>query len=58
MTDLGEIVLINVYIPNGGEAPEKPRLEYKLRFLDALLNYLNEITSKGKKVILIRLIRS
>lgn len=37
-------VLLNVYFPNGGGAPE--RLEYKLAFYDAFLEYANKLKEK------------
>jgi exodeoxyribonuclease-3 len=42
-------VLMNVYFPNGGGAPE--RLEYKLKFYDAFLRYAEKIRSEGREVI-------
>jgi len=45
----GEIVLFNVYFPNGGGGPV--RLEYKLNFYDAFLEYIQELTKVGKKVV-------
>jgi exonuclease III len=36
VTDHGPFVLFNVYVPNAGEAPERERLPFKLRFLHAL----------------------
>lgn len=42
-------VLLNVYFPNGGGGPE--RLQYKLEFYDAFLNYIQGLRQKGKKVI-------
>lgn len=36
-TDHGSFVLFNVYIPNAGDHEEgRPRLEFKLRYLQAL----------------------
>lgn len=36
LTDHGSFVLLNIYAPNAGEKPLKPRLEFKMRFLNAL----------------------
>ncbi len=49
-----DFVLINIYFPNGGGGPV--RLDYKLRFYDAFLEYIENIRkpkdgSKGKKVV-------
>jgi exodeoxyribonuclease-3 len=38
--------LFNVYFPNGGGGPE--RLEYKLRFYDAFLEYIKKVHKGGK----------
>lgn len=36
-TDHGSFVLLNVYVPNAGDHEEgRPRLDYKLRYLEAL----------------------
>lgn len=43
------IVLINCYFPNGGGEPH--RLEYKLRFYEAFLKYVNKIKKIGKEVV-------
>jgi exodeoxyribonuclease-3 len=45
----GDFVLLNIYFPNGGGGPE--RLEYKLDFYDAFLEYADRLRSAGKKVI-------
>ena len=45
----GDTVLFNVYFPNGGGGPV--RLEYKLKFYDAFLEYIKELASSGKKII-------
>ncbi len=44
-----EYVIFNVYFPNGGGGPI--RLDYKLRFYDAFLNYIETIRKTGKKII-------
>ncbi len=44
-----EFVLINIYFPNGGGGPE--RLDFKLRYYDAFLNYADELVKKGHKII-------
>ena len=45
--DYGEVVLINVYFPNGGSSPE--RLEYKLKFYEKFIEYL--VSKKKKNII-------
>ncbi len=45
----GDLVLLNVYFPNGGGGPE--RLKYKLDFYDAFLEYIEKLRKKGKKII-------
>ena len=44
-----EFVLLNIYFPNGGRGPV--RLDYKFRFYDAFLAYINKLKSEGKNVI-------
>jgi exodeoxyribonuclease-3 len=45
----GDLVLMNVYFPNGGGGPE--RLKYKLEFYDAFLSYIDALRKVGKKVV-------
>lgn len=42
-------VLINGYYPNGGQGPH--RLEYKLKFYDAFLEFIEKIRKSGKEII-------
>jgi exodeoxyribonuclease-3 len=44
-----KFVFINTYFPNGGGSPE--RLDYKLRFYDAFLKYINQAKKRGYEVI-------
>ena len=44
-----DFVLINCYFPNGGGGPE--RLNYKLEFYDAFLEFINKLKAEGKNVI-------
>ncbi len=46
---LGKFVFINIYFPNGGGGPE--RLDFKLRFYDQFLKYINVQKKKGYEVI-------
>jgi len=43
------VVFITCYFPNGGGGPE--RLEYKLRFYDEFLKYIDNLKKKGHHVI-------
>lgn len=45
----GDLVLLNVYFPNGGGGPE--RLQYKFDFYDAFLSFVEGLRKKGKHVI-------
>ncbi len=45
----GDLVIFNVYFPNGGGGPE--RLKYKLDFYDAFLKHIEKLRKKGKKII-------
>ncbi|MGG7074090.1 exodeoxyribonuclease III [Campylobacter sp. 9BO] len=45
----GNVVLFNIYFPNGQKDDE--RLEYKMKFYDNFLKYINELTASGKDVI-------
>ena len=42
-------VLINTYFPNGGGGPE--RLEYKLKYYDVFLSYIEGLKKKGYGII-------
>ena len=44
-----DVYYIGVYFPNGQQGDE--RLDYKLRFYDALFTYCDELRGMGKKVI-------
>lgn len=44
-----DFVLINTYFPNGGGGPE--RLDFKLRFYDAFLKYINNLRKNGHEII-------
>ncbi|MBI4120756.1 MAG: exodeoxyribonuclease III [Parcubacteria group bacterium] len=45
----GDVVLFNVYFPNGGGGPE--RLAYKFDFYDAFLEHIEALRKKGHKII-------
>lgn len=44
-----KVVLLNGYFPNGGSGPD--RLDYKLRFYDAFLEFINKKKKAGYAVI-------
>jgi exodeoxyribonuclease III len=44
-----KILFANIYFPNGGGGPE--RLDYKLRYYDAFLEYINKYRKKGYEII-------
>lgn len=44
-----KIILINGYYPNGGSGPD--RLEYKLKFYDAFLTFINKKRKLGYEII-------
>lgn len=49
-TQFGDIVLFNVYFPNGQKDEE--RLGYKLKFYDDFLNHCQNLRDKGKSIII------
>ena len=49
VTKYPEFTLLNIYFPNGGRGPE--RLDYKMRFYDIFLEYINKLRKNGEKVI-------
>jgi len=48
--DYGDFTFMTVYFPNGKASPE--RLQYKLDFYDATLEYFNKRVSEGKKLLI------
>lgn len=50
VTDLEHFVLINVYVPNAGERPERARLGFKLKFLSELEAKVYSLVSQGREV--------
>ncbi len=50
VSDFGHFVLLNVYFPNGGKGPH--RVEYKLKFYAACLDYCEKLRRSGKKIII------
>lgn len=49
IADYGRFILFNIYFPNGKASGE--RLQYKMDFYDAFLNYVNNIKAKGKNIV-------
>lgn len=50
VTDHGHFVLINVYVPNAGGKPERPRLATKLDFLRLLKAEADGFLEQGREV--------
>eukprot|EP00892_Ulva_mutabilis_P000637 jgi/Ulvmu1/10574/UM065_0028.1 len=53
ITEHRNFVLINVYAPNAGDSLQRPRLEFKMRWFDALRQKITHLTMKGRQVILV-----
>lgn len=49
IADYGQFVLFNIYFPNGKASQE--RLDYKMEFYDAFLEYARELKGQGRKLI-------
>jgi exodeoxyribonuclease-3 len=50
ITHYKKFVLINIYYPNGKASAE--RLQYKMDFYDAFLEYSNKLVKAGKKLVI------
>lgn len=50
ITEFEEFTLLNIYFPNGQMSEE--RLQYKLEFYDAILDFSNNLVKSGKKLII------
>ncbi|OQX87727.1 exodeoxyribonuclease III [candidate division KSB1 bacterium 4484_87] len=48
--DFGKFILLNIYFPNGKQSKE--RLQYKMDFYDAFLDYADRLRAEGKKIII------
>ena len=48
IADFGEFILVNVYFPNGRSSPE--RLDYKMRYYEAFLEFAREAVADGKNL--------
>lgn len=49
IADYGQFVLLNIYFPNGKASSE--RLDYKMRFYDAFLDYIDKKECEGKNIV-------
>lgn len=49
ITDYGTFVLFNIYFPNGKMSHE--RLQYKMDFYDAFLEYADNLKDQGKNIV-------
>jgi exonuclease III len=50
VTDHGAFVLFNVYVPNAGDHPQRPRLGFKMSFLEALRDKMQQYMGQGRQV--------
>lgn len=48
--DYDDFVLFNIYFPNGQQGEE--RLQYKLEFYDALMEYTSNLRNQGRNVVI------
>ncbi len=48
--DYNNLFLLNIYFPNGKQSQE--RLDYKMAFYDATLDYCQQLRSQGKKLVI------
>jgi len=51
ITEYSDFTLLNIYFPNGQKDEE--RLQYKLDFYDAVLDYCDDLKKLGKKLIIL-----
>jgi exodeoxyribonuclease-3 len=50
IADYGHFVLLNIYYPNGKQSAE--RLDYKMRFYDAFLDYVTGLKAEGRHLVI------
>lgn len=50
ITEFQSFILLNIYFPNGQMSEE--RLQYKMDFYDAILEYCNNLVNDGKKILM------
>jgi exodeoxyribonuclease-3 len=48
--DFEDFILMNIYFPNGKASLE--RLEYKMNFYEAFLDYANALKTEGKRLVI------
>ena len=53
LTRHGSVALFNVYTPNGGQRPQRPRLSTKMRFLAGLFEAMQQERRGGYTVLLV-----
>ncbi|MFH0765829.1 MAG: exodeoxyribonuclease III [Calditrichota bacterium] len=51
LTDYGKFLLANIYFPNGRQGPE--RLEYKMRFYQAVYDFFGSLYQQGRGLIVV-----
>jgi len=49
-TEYDDFTLLNIYFPNGGDGNR--RVNYKLKFYDAIFDYTNKLLDKGHRLIM------
>ena len=49
LADYGRFVLVNIYFPNGKSSPE--RLDFKMKFYDTFLDFVDRLRHQGKSVV-------
>ncbi len=50
VTKFKDFTFLNIYFPNGGQGPH--RVDYKIRFYNACLEYIEALRAKGEKLII------
>lgn len=53
VTDHEHFMLVNVYVPNAGDRPDRSRLPFKLRWLAALKRKVDALAAAGREVLLV-----
>ncbi|KAL4443537.1 hypothetical protein ABPG75_011274 [Micractinium tetrahymenae] len=53
VTDHQHFVLVNVYVPNAGDRPDRSRLPFKLRWLAALKKKVDGLAAAGREVLIV-----
>lgn len=50
--DVGDMSVVNLYVPNGSEVGSE-KYEYKLRWLDALISWLEQLLSERRNLVVV-----